>query len=305
MQQVLTEPGFSVGTHDDCVSKSSGEYSVPHLGDGAGAADAHPRLRATLQHAEHVRSRTLSVLAEEPSGALDAVEAMTRILAATELWVDVAPASLAKEFVGRISSDFWDGIDGVMRNKLSSVLDPCRDLMELTMLFREFRLAPTGFKRWSNIKDPNSLGDFKFGRLARRFPGQPLQGFRDVDAALTEYTEHSRTLHPQFPLTFPLELSREPVNFSERAVLPWALSMILEVLRHTHSALVEFGVWHGERFDSQAVDATREIDPVLALDAADLEIVHDWMQRRAASKSNIPDPLREAYEATYRGGAKP
>ncbi|MFC7926919.1 hypothetical protein [Microbacterium laevaniformans] len=269
------------------------------------SSGAHPRIRATLQNAEHVRARTLSLLAGEPSGALDALEAMTRIIAATELWVDVAPAPLAKEFVGRISSDFWDGVDGVLKNKVPSVLDPCRDLMELQMLFREFRLAPSGFKRWSNIKDPNSLGDFKFGRLARRFPDQPLQGFRDVDAALTEYTQHSRTLHPQFPLTFPLELSREPANLPEGAVLPWALSMILEVLRHTHSALVEFGVWHGERFDPQAVDASREIDPALALDAADLAIVHDWLERQAASKSTIPDALREAYERSYRVAPKP
>ncbi len=230
---------------------------------------------------------------------------MTRIIAATEQWVDATPAHLAKEFVARVSSDFWDGVDGVLKNKVPSVLDPCRDLMELTMLFREFRLAPSGFRRWSSIKEPNSLGEFKFGKLARRFPDQPLEGFRDVDAALTEYTEHSRTLHPQFPLTFPLELSREPANLPKGAVLPWALSMILEVLRHTHSALVEFGLWHSERFDPKAVDASRETDPALALDDADFETVHDWLERQATSKSNIPDALREAYEGIYRGGAKP
>lgn len=286
------------------MTESSGEISAPHPGVESGAGDAHPRLRAILQHAERVRARTLSVLADEPSGALDALEAMIRIIAAAEQWVDATPAPLAREFVGRISSDFWDGVEGVLKNEVPSVLDPCRDLMELQMLFREFRLAPSGFKRWSTIKDPNSLGDFRFGRLARRFPDQPLEGFRDVDAALGEYTQHSRTLHPQFPLTFPFELSREPANLPEGAVLPWALSMILEVLRHTQYALVEFGLWHSNSRDPKVADASRENDPALALDDADFETVHDWLERQAASKSTIPDAQREAYERIYRG-AKP
>lgn len=276
---------------------------VVHAGDVLdGMQDTHPRLGGLLHRADQSRTLTLSLLRAEDSGALDALEAASRLLYGTTDWVAKVPATLAAEFASRLTSDFEDGIDGVLENKMSAVLDPCRDLMELSVLFREFRLRPASFDQWQRPKEVHHSGEFGFGRLVKRFPDLPLTGYPDAESALTEYTQHSRTLHPQVPLTDLNELARAPAHLPELAAREWAVSMTVEVLRHTMITLQEFHTWHAERVDLATIDAHTEID----IDLDDIEAVHGWLERRSEGQENrIPADLADAFQAPYRRRQKP
>lgn len=264
--------------------------------------DTHPRLGGLLHRADQSRTLTLSLLRAEDSGTLDALEAASRLLYGTTDWVAKVPATLAAEFASRLTSDFEDGVDGVLENKMSAVLDPCRDLMELSVLFREFRLRPASFDRWQRPKEVHHSGEFGFGRLVKRFPDLPLIGYPDAESAFTEYTQHSRTLHPQVPLTDLNELARAPEQLPEFAAREWALSMTVEVLRHTMITLQEFHIWHAERADLATIDARTEID----IDIDDIDVVHGWLQRRSEARENrSPADVAEAFQARYRRRQKP
>lgn len=271
---------------------------VVHAGDVLDAMqDTHPRLGGLLHRADQSRTLTLSLLRADDSGALDALEAASRLLYGTADWVAKVPAPLAAEFASRLTSDFEDGIDGVLETKMSAVLDPCRDLMELSVLFREFRLRPASFDQWQRPKVVHHSGEFGFGRLVKRFPDLPLTGYPDAESAFTEYTQHSRTLHPQVPLTDLNELARAPEQIPEVATGEWALSMTVEVLRHTMITLQEFHIWHAERVDPEIIDTHIDID----IDLDDIEVVHGWLECRSEGQENrIPADLAEAFQAPYR-----
>src|SRR4051794_39819081 len=117
-----------------------GVESTPvHFGDLVHGAEHEQPLFARLFHdADQRRTVSMSVLQSSGDGTVEAIEAVSRLLFATMEWVGADGEPLANEFVTRIVSDFEDAADGMLDQKLSSVLDPCRDLMELSVLFREF-----------------------------------------------------------------------------------------------------------------------------------------------------------------------
>lgn len=277
---------------------SEHEGEISHAGDVLDAMqDTHPRLGGLLHRADQARTLTLSLLRYEAGGALDAIEATSRFLYGMDDWVRKAPVPLAPEFVSRITSDFVDGIDGMLEHKVSAVLDPCRDLMELSVLFREFRLRPISFEQWQRADQVHYLGQFSFGRLLKRHPNERITGFPDIEEAFVEYTQHSRTLHPAMPLTDGLELARAPLQLPSADALGWALSMAAETLRHTMIALEEFNLWHLDRVDAEEIDPTVDID----INFDDVKVVQDWLQRHKENqKGQIPPEFAEAVQAPYR-----
>jgi len=279
------------------------EPPLAHAGDLLDALEnTHPRLGALLHQSDQARTLTLALLRSDETGTLDAIEAASRLLFGIADWVAKQPAPLAAEFASRITSDFIDAIDGMLEHKLCAVLDPSRDLMELSVLFREFHLHPGSFDEWQRADEVHRLGKFSFGRLLAKHRERPISGLSDIESAFAEYTQHSRTLHPAAPLTDRNELARAPVRLSVDGVLEWAHRMTSETLRHTMIAFLEFIAWHAERPDRVVADSTVEID----LELDDYQVVLDWMDSDAeARKGMIPAEFMEAFEAPYRRRPKP
>lgn len=271
------------------------ERRLLHAGDVLDALqEAYPRIHQLLHQSDQRRTLTLAVLHSEDPDTLGAIEAASRLLEGLNELIQRQPAELAGEFVTRITSDFIDGLDGMLEHKVSAVLDPCRDLMELSVLFREFRVLPHRFDRWREIDEVNRLRDFSFGRLLKNRKDHPISGFGNIESALAEYTQHSRTLHPAVPLTNPNELARAPGLVPPEAVLDWAHAMGSEVLRHTMIAFEQFIEWHIDRI--APVDEL-EID----IDPDDWAVVYNWFDRtRGEQASRIPPEFMEAIEALYR-----
>ncbi|GAA3027760.1 hypothetical protein [Microbacterium dextranolyticum] len=281
------------------MNEASGDESkVSHAGDVLDALrDTHPRISGLLHRADQARTLTLSILRSDASGALDAIEATSRFLHGMDDWVRKVPAPLATEFVARITSDFIDGVDGVLEHKVSAVLDPARDLMELSVLFREFRLRPKSFEQWQRADQVHHLGQFSFGRLLKRHPGERITGFPDIEEAFAEYTQHSRTLHPAMPLVDGLELARAPLQLPAAGVLTWVLAMIAETLRHAMIAVEEFNLWHVAREDAEEIDPSVDID----IDLEDIKVVRRWLQTHTeAQKDRVPPEFMKAFQAPYK-----
>jgi hypothetical protein len=200
------------------------------------------RLAARLSLTAEFRALVLQKLAEEDPLALDALDSLERDVATLE----DASAALGDHniqlLMRRIRMDLRDAFDGLLEGHHARILEPSRDLMEVAVLIRDFRREPQRYEKWLTIKEEDRPREFSFGRLLHKYPDEAIYPGADPGALFTEYTMHSRTLHPAAPLTFPIELSRADDIPADLAV-PWSAPSVAEILLHGIAALIEAIQW--------------------------------------------------------------
>ena len=192
------------------------------------------------------KNRATSVATFMPNRlALEALVEIESMIDAIETATATLDDPTVSQFFGRIHSYFADALDGVFERRPSRLMDAARDLIEVAVLLRDFRHEPQRFDKWKRVTEEDRPQEFGFNKLLRKYPADPLTWIgENPDETLQEYIYHSRTVHPAFPLTEDLELSRgfEP---DDASFIQLAFDAV-EVIRHTMCALAQAVQWLGQ-----------------------------------------------------------
>jgi len=222
------------------------ESATVYFGSIADLATTHaPRVASVLQREDRTRATMMFHLMSRAHLPLQALEELTSFIDSLVEWADTSKLSPQRQFANRIRTDMQSGIDAMLRLHMAEVLDPCRDLMEVTVLLSDFWHEPQRLAKWLRSSEDVRRREYGFGKLLHKAPEEHLVGLgSDRDKVMSEYTAHSRTLHPAPPTIVEYELARTPVELEEgQDPALWLMFTANEIARHTQFAAIQLFAW--------------------------------------------------------------
>lgn len=273
------------------------------------AISAHsPWLANWLSEGEQRRLSVIFHVLTSPY-VVPALNDAARWLDAIQQWSAESDTPPYSQLARRVGNDYRDGLEGMLTHRLPLVLDACRDLMEVTVLVRDFRREPQRLTKWMKTQEDERPRDFGFTKLAKKHSASE-EGNRfmtaDLDDFVEEYAAHSRTLHPAMWLTDETELTRE--SQAPRDHYLWAASMTYEIVKHTMAANLQLVLWLADR-ETPADPRTDDRDFDLPGDGIDLFFDHHEAFLESSGWSELADraprysPRRKSDERTGPPGA--
>ena len=262
-----------------------------------------PTVRAALERQDQQRATALFWIAGPMMAP--AMPALESLLLDAERMVTLAEElgeTPQLELAQRVYNDVLDAIDGMLLARDARVLESCRDLMELTVLFRDFEKQPARFVKWQKVPEGERMRAFGFEKLLRKYPDEPVPYLGpDLDALSIEYTLHSRTLHPAMYLGPRQNLSRSIPEDQLDAVLFYS-GMVTEIVRHGTAAVavllvfllttqdgsdpdreydIEFDYWEDDNAGDAWMAWWREVQPVPPPEfEEEMRAVNEQLRRR-------------------------
>lgn len=222
--------------------------------------DVAPTIARRITHANEVRVLVTEAFIHTAPDCLRALESVAALLTLAEKHpAPNAPAPYAA-LVVRARSDFDAAFDGILQMRSAAVLDPCRDLMEISVLVRDFTKEPQRVTAWMKASEEIRGRQFGFRKLLTKHPEPMFFTGADQTQNQQEYSEHSRTLHPAMWVADERELSRD-TETSNPAI--WVRLMGTELIRHAGDAALHLLQWHSPTNTSEAPDAGDRITSFL------------------------------------------